>query len=76
MKRAKPNVYLFLLMFLMLIFICVQATTVYAAEVTVSLPTFDVTMNGVKIENEFRQYPFIVYKDITYFPMTYFDIRF
>lgn len=76
MKRAKPNFYLFLLMFLMLIFICVQATTVYAAEVTVSLPTFDVTMNGVKIENEFRQYPFIVYKDITYFPMTYFDSRF
>jgi hypothetical protein len=52
------------------------ATTAYATEVTVSLPTFDVTINEIAIENEYRQYPFIVYKNITYFPMTYFDSRF
>jgi len=60
----------------MLIFICAVTTTAYAAEVKVSLPTFDITMNGVDIEDEYRQYPLIVYKDITYFPMTYSDSRF
>ncbi len=76
MRRLKHNLNLFLLTFSMLLLICVGDTTTYAAEVTVSLPTFDVTMNGVEIEDEYRQYPFIVYKDITYFPMTYFDSRF
>ena len=49
---------------------------VYAASVQVTLPTFDVTLNGIKIDNATRQYPLIVYKDITYFPMTYDDCRF
>ena len=48
----------------------------YAATVQVTLPTFDVTLNGIKIDNATRQYPLIVYKDITYFPMTYDDCRF
>jgi len=74
MKRSKLN--LFLLTFIMLILVCAGITNAYAAEVTVSLPTFNVTLNGVEIEDEYRQYPFIVYKDITYFPMTYFDSRF
>lgn len=40
------------------------------------LPAFNVTLNGTKVESRHRQYPLIVYKDITYFPMTYFDCRF
>ena len=48
----------------------------YATSVQVTLPTFDVTLNGIKIDNAIRQYPLIVYKDITYFPMTYDDCRF
>lgn len=43
---------------------------------TAKLPTFDITLNGVKIDNSNRLYPFIVYNDITYFPMTYYDSRF
>ncbi|RVU53989.1 hypothetical protein [Anaerosphaera multitolerans] len=43
---------------------------------TVTLPTFDVTLNGQKVENEYSEYPLIVYKDITYFPMTYNTTRF
>jgi hypothetical protein len=74
MKRCKTKS--FLLTFTIAIAIFAATFNAYAAEVTVSLPTFDVTMNGVKIANEHRQYPFIVYKDITYFPMTYFDSRF
>ncbi|HCF49320.1 MAG TPA: DUF5050 domain-containing protein, partial [Syntrophomonas sp.] len=33
-------------------------------------------MNGVVIDNSYSQYPLLVYKDITYFPMTYYDCRF
>jgi hypothetical protein len=39
--------------------------------VRVTLPTFDVTVNGTKINNDTSKYPVIVYKDITYFPMTW-----
>ncbi|HAQ41983.1 MAG TPA: hypothetical protein DCM73_14890 [Clostridiales bacterium] len=45
-------------------------------DVSAKLPTFDITLNGVKIQNDTRLYPFIVYNDITYFPMTYYDSRF
>ncbi|MDR1206483.1 MAG: hypothetical protein LBL26_13560 [Peptococcaceae bacterium] len=48
----------------------------YAASVQVTLPGFDVTLSGVPIDNTARQYPLIIYKDITYFPMTYNDCRF
>lgn len=43
---------------------------------TAKLPAFNITLNGVKIQNDIRLYPFIVYNDITYFPMTYYDSRF
>ena len=45
-------------------------------EVKVTLPTFTVTINGVKIDNAYSQYPLLVYKDITYVPMTYHGSRF
>lgn len=44
--------------------------------VQVTVPTFDVTLNGVIVENSYRQYPLLLYKGITYFPMTYDDCRF
>ncbi|MDO7785912.1 hypothetical protein [Desulforamulus aquiferis] len=44
--------------------------------VKISLPGFNVTLNGVQVDNKYRQYPLIIYKDITYFPMTYYDCRF
>lgn len=43
--------------------------------VTVTLPNFNVTLNGQQITSAYRKYPLIVYKDITYFPMTYYDAR-
>ncbi|MEK8128472.1 DUF5050 domain-containing protein [Paenibacillus filicis] len=45
-------------------------------EVKVSIPTFKVTVNGVQVDNTYRQYPLLVYNDITYMPMTYSDSRF
>ena len=44
--------------------------------VNVSLPAFKITMNDVVINNNERLYPIIVYRDITYVPMTYNDSRF
>ena len=67
-----------LLCFLILYTIILPAT-VFAAQsssVTVTLPKFKVTFNGVTVDNANRQYPLIVYNDITYFPMTYYDSRF
>lgn len=43
---------------------------------SVSLPAFKITMNDVAINNNERLYPIIVYRDITYVPMTYNDSRF
>ena len=53
------------------------ATPVFAdTQVKVTLPTFKVTLNGTTVDNSYSQYPLIVYKDITYFPMTYHGARF
>lgn len=41
-----------------------------------TLPGFTITLNGTVIDNKTSQYPFLSYKDITYFPMTYYDCRF
>ena len=46
-----------------------------ANTVQVTLPGFTVTLNGQSTGNEYSKYPLIVYKDITYFPMTYYDCR-
>ncbi|MCY9658499.1 DUF5050 domain-containing protein [Paenibacillus chondroitinus] len=43
--------------------------------VRVTLPDFEVNLNGHKVENQFREYPLLVYRDITYFPMTWYDTR-
>jgi len=47
-----------------------------SSSVKVTLPDFKVSLNGMVIENSYRQYPLIVYKGISYFPMTYYDSRF
>lgn len=68
-KRVSSTILILLLLFS-------SVFQVNAATTKVTLPTFDVTLNGVKIDNEYRKFPFIVYKGITYFPMTYHDSRF
>ncbi len=59
--------------------VLVSATVVgYGASsaVNVTIPQFTVQLNGIKVDNTYRKYPFLVYKEITYFPMTYYDCRF
>lgn len=43
--------------------------------VGVTLPDFPVNLNGHIVENDYREYPLLVYHDITYFPMTWYDSR-
>lgn len=59
-----------------LIFIMIQSVFVvnsFAAEKTVkaSLPTFRVQINGTIVDSKTAEYPLLVYKNITYMPMTY-----
>lgn len=44
--------------------------------VKASLPGFNVKLNDRLVDNNYSEYPLIVYKDITYFPMTYNTARF
>ena len=62
----------------LLLFFNLSPATANAAEkeVKVTLPAFAVTLNGVEIDNAYSQYPLLVYKDITYVPMTYHGSRF
>lgn len=55
---------------LMLLLIPLSAA---ASQVAVSQATFPVIINGRVVENDYREYPFILYNGITYFPMTYED---
>jgi hypothetical protein len=64
------------LLFFFLIFVTFQAVSVtesFAAERTVkaSLPAFRVQINGVTVNSKTSEYPLLVYKNITYMPMTY-----
>lgn len=67
MKRIIP---LFILCILLV------PTAVYAKSATVTIPDFPVTVNGTTVDNSYDKYPFIIYNDITYFPMTYSGSRF
>lgn len=51
------------------------ASPAMAETVTATLPTFLVTLNGIKMEQSNAQYPLLVYKDITYVPMTWAETR-
>ncbi len=48
------------------------APAAFASEsVRVTVPGFKVTLNGKEMDNKNSEYPLIVYKDITYMPMTW-----
>lgn len=59
----------------MVIVMALPTISVFAKETAV-LPVFEVSFNGQLVESNYRQFPLIVYKDITYVPMTYFDCRY
>ncbi len=49
---------------------------VIANAASATLPSFDVKLNTQTVDSAYREYPLLVYKDITYFPMTYYDCRY
>jgi len=52
-------------------FVCAFGAT---KQVTATIPGFPVTLNELKFDNnDYAQYPLLVYRDITYFPMTYYQ---
>lgn len=48
----------------------------FAQDVSVSLPRYSVVLNDAKVDNVHSKYPLVVYKGITYFPMTFYQCRF
>ncbi len=58
-----------LLIVILLLAMIMPAT--FAEDVEVTIPTFEVTLGDQVIDNEHNEFPLIVYKDITYFPMTW-----
>lgn len=70
----KNKVFLFI--FISLIYMFFSNQTVEAETATVTIPEFPVTINGEIFDSYYNEYPLIVYKDITYFPMTYENSRF
>lgn len=47
-----------------------------AGKVSVKLSDYAITLNGMSVNNAYRQYPFVVYRDVIYCPLTYYDSRF
>jgi len=56
---------------LVLVMIIMIMPGVFAEDVEVVIPDFDITINGNLIDNQTEPYPFIAYKGITYIPMTW-----
>lgn len=44
-------------------------------QVKVALPEFKVTLNGHSVDSQHREYPLLVYNNILYFPMDWYDCR-
>lgn len=65
------------LLLTLVLFVLLPSPSAQAAQtVTVTLPDFPITLNGISLDNDYRTYPFVVYKGITYCPMTFYDSRF
>lgn len=74
LKKIHHKLGLFLL--ITLLFVTGIPSAAYAAKtVSVTVPTYPIKINQTSINNSKSQYPFIVYNDITYFPMTYNGCR-
>lgn len=73
MKKVLINV--FIVVIAVTLFFSDKTVLASAINVNVSLPSFSVTLNGNEINNSYSRYPLIVYKNITYFPMTYEGCR-
>ena len=69
----KKPIALLTLALILTIIILFEPSSVVGADthVTVTIPEFPITIYNTTIDHQNDKYPFILYKDITYFPMTY-----
>jgi len=67
----KKFTLIFLLMFMMVQSVSVVKSQAAEKTVKVSLPTFRVQINGTIVNSKTAEYPLLVYKNVTYMPMTY-----
>lgn len=72
----RKKIFSFILVLAMSMTMATTAYGVQRSNVNITLPNFKVTMNGEVVNNNYSKYPLIVYKNITYFPMTYSDCRY
>jgi hypothetical protein len=59
-----------------LLFACfplIGAEAAAGSQKKVTLPSFSIQINGQPVDNTHLRYPFFVYNDITYLPLTYHD---
>ncbi|MHC1747856.1 MAG: hypothetical protein AB9856_05620 [Cellulosilyticaceae bacterium] len=70
MKRLKR-----IIVSLLIILLLPLNSFAASKSIQVTLPKYPITINGMKVDNDCRQYPFIVYKGVTYLPLTYYDSR-
>ena len=60
--------------FILLIFFMVGTLPATAStQLTVSIPSFPVSLNGITIDSNQNQYPILQYNNITYIPLTYYN---
>ncbi len=76
MKIVKGEVMKKLKVLFLILVVAILPSATFAKNVNVNLPKFPVKINGVKMDYEKSKYPLIVYRDITYFPLTYKNSRF
>ena len=72
MKKAIT----FILIIVVVLAFVPTVTLAGGQSVQVTIPSFDVILNDASVDSLNREYPLIVYKNITYFPMTYYDCRY
>lgn len=72
----KCGLLLFLVIWLFVCPVAMAEQTEVEERVTVTLPDFPVRLNGMELDNRYAQYPLLVYRNITYFPMTYYGSRY
>jgi hypothetical protein len=60
-----------LLVIILAFFICPAMAVAVESQVIVTIPKFPISINDEILDYRNDRYPFVLYKDITYFPMTY-----
>ncbi len=75
-KMKRKLIYAFIAVIAVTLFFSCKTALASSKNVSVSLPSFKVILNGNEMNNSYSKYPLIVYKNITYFPMTYEGCRY